>query len=99
MEFPGIQVKSGMEMMQSRVTPLLDSQAISYKVHVLAHATSTAGIADIIGKKAMEIGAHSISMAHHHKTMVQVCLQPSVRSDDSRFLESAVLRAMTSAGG
>jgi hypothetical protein len=64
-----------MEMMQSRVTPLLDEQSIKYKVHVLAHATSTAGIAEIIGEKAREIGAHSICVAHHHKTVVQVRLQ------------------------
>jgi hypothetical protein len=32
------------------------------------------GIPDIIGKKAKEIGAHSVSIAHHRKTMVQVWL-------------------------
>jgi hypothetical protein len=67
-----VQVASGIEMMKSRVTPLLVAQSVKYKLHVLAHATNTSAIADIIDQKAKELSAHSITMAHHQKTVVQV---------------------------
>jgi D-arabinose 5-phosphate isomerase GutQ len=59
-------------MVTSKIAPILEPKGVTYRVHVLAHSTNTAGIAEAIAEKAKEIGAHSITMTHHKKSNITV---------------------------
>lgn len=68
-------------MVKSKAAPRLDEQSMAYKVHVLTHATTSSGIAKIIGKKAKELHAHCITMAHHQKSALKVRTAAPLRDD------------------
>jgi hypothetical protein len=60
-----MQMRKRVEMVQTKVGPILAERDVKYQVHVLTHSTNPSGIASAIANKAKEIHAHSITMTHH----------------------------------
>eukprot|EP00892_Ulva_mutabilis_P000292 jgi/Ulvmu1/10263/UM060_0064.1 len=60
-------VEKGLQMVKEHILPLFSPNNVPHKVHILEHHTDTETIAKSIAAKADELGAHSITLAHHHK--------------------------------
>lgn len=67
-----VQVDKGLKMVNDTILPLLSPNNVPHKVHILEHHTDTETIAKAIAAKAIELGAHSITLAHHHKGTLTV---------------------------
>lgn len=60
-------VEKGLQMVKETILPLLSPKNVPHKVHILEKHTDTETIARAIAGKAEELGAHSITLAHHQK--------------------------------
>lgn len=60
-------------MVQDTILPLLSPKSVPHKVHIMNKHTDTETIAKAIAEKAAELGAHSITLAHHQKGALTVC--------------------------
>ena len=67
-----VQVDKGLQMVKETILPMLAPSHVAHKVHILEHHTDTETIAKAIADKAVELGAHSITLAHHHKGTLTV---------------------------
>lgn len=59
-------------MVKETILPLLSPKNVPHKVHILEKHTDTETIARAIAGKAEELGAHSITLAHHQKGTLTV---------------------------
>lgn len=68
-----MQIDKGLTLVHDTILPLLSPKNVPHKVHILNKHTDTETIARAIADKAAELGAHSITLAHHQKGALKVC--------------------------